>query len=364
MRQRCPASQYQPETQKFATNLMPAGTDAADLLTLNPWIQPLQYLAWADRIGIFDSLARCGAATAQELAEDTNLNKRGADAFLGVLQAMGFIVRQPDGAYTLQPLARDYLVTNSPYYVGFSLYRGVSLPIPHMLRKPQTLLGRCMQHPLGRRLYEGIAFMVRPMAYGRLMRLREQHSRNLAAGVAAAHKPCFDSPRTVVDIAGGSGTFSIPLAQLHPEIAITLIELPRSVPNTLRFLRAYGVENRVRVLALDVLKQPEHIPPCDCIFIGNLIHDFGDADCLTLMMGCHNALRAGGSLCIHERIWNDAKDGPLLTAQWHFIMMSRSRGGKQRTSAEIEALLIESGFTPGEQTVTALGFTMVRGIRN
>ncbi len=299
----------------------------------------------------------------QEIIEDTGLNMRGVEAFSGVLRAMGLISRQPNDTYALQPIAREYLVSNSPYYVGFSLYRGVSRSIPHRLLRPRTALVRCLQHPLGQRLYEVILFMVRPMAYGRLKRLREQHSRNLAAGVAAAYSSCFDAPRTVVDIAGGSGVFAIPLAQRRSEIAIILIELPRSVAHTQKFLRAYGVEERVQVLGLDVLKQPEHIPPGDSIFIGNFIHDLGDADCLKLFKGCHRALREGGSLWIHERIWNDAKDGPLLTAQWHFIMMSYSREGKQRTAGEIKSLMLKAGLAPGEQIGTALGFTMLQGIR-
>jgi len=363
MRQDFAALQYRPEAQSTLQTLLPAATDAADLLSLNPWAQPLQYLAWADRCGFFTSLARREFVTAQEILEDTGLNMRGVDAFLGVLQALELISRQPNATYALQPIAREYLVGSSPYYVGYSLYRGVSRSIPWRLLQPRTALGHCLQHPLGQRLYEALLFMFRPMAYGRLKRLREQHSRNLAAGVAAAYSNCFDAPRTVVDIAGGSGTFAIPLAQRRPEIAITLVELPRSVAHTQKFLRASGVEARVQVLGLDVLKKPDHIPPGDCIFIGNFIHDLGDADCLMLFRGCQRALKAGGSLWIHERIWNDAKDGPLLTAQWHFIMMSHSREGKQRTAGEIEALMLKSGLVPGEQIGTALGFTMLQGIR-
>ncbi|MDH3948323.1 MAG: methyltransferase, partial [Gammaproteobacteria bacterium] len=201
------------------------------------------------------------------------------------------------------------------------------------------------------------------MAFGRLRRLCEQHSRNLAAGVAAAHRPEFDEPCSVVDIGGGSGTFAIPLAQRRADVSITLIELPRGVPNTRKFLRAHGVGDQVRILGFDVLKQPQQIPACDSIFIGNLIHDMGDTDCLSLFEGCYRALAAGDSMWVHERLWNDSKDGPLLTAQWHFIMMSHSREGKQRTAGEVEALMAATGFTPGRRIATTSGFTLVEGIR-
>lgn len=356
-------ARYRPEDEMFLGQLRPPATDAAGLLSQNPWNQPLQIMAWADRLGLFDSLNKRSQASSAELAGDTGLNARGIEAFLGVLLALGLVARRGEDHYVLQPIAQDYLVSGNPFYVGFSLYRGVDKRLPHTLLQAQTPWQRWLQHPLGQRLYDKALYLFRPLAFGRLRRLREQHSRNLAAGVAAAHRPEFDAPRTVVDIGGGSGTFAIPLAQRRADVSIKVIEIPRAVPHTQKFMRAYGVTGQVEVLGFDVLKQPERIPPCDGVFIGNLIHDMGDSDCLSLFQGCHRALATGGSMWIHERLWNDTKDGPLLTAQWHFIMMSHSRQGKQRTAGEVEALMIAAGFTPGRRIDTTSGFTLLEGMR-
>lgn len=357
-------ARYRPEDDGFLGQLPPPATDAADLLSQNPWIQPLQIMAWADRLGLFDSLNKRSKASSAVLAGDTGLNVRGIEAFLGVLLALGLIARCAEDNYVLQPIARDYLVSRNPFYVGFSLYRGVDKHPPYTLLQAQTPWQRWLQHPLGQQLYDKAVYLFRPLAFGRLRRLREQHSRNLAAGVAAAHRPEFDAPRSVVDIGGGSGTFAIPLAQRRADVSITLIELPRAVQHTQKFIRAYGVTDQVEVLGFDVLKQPQRIPTCNCIFIGNLIHDMGDSDCLSLFHGCYRALATGDSMWIHERLWNDTRDGPLLTAQWHFIMMSHSRQGKQRTAGEVEALMIATGFTPGKRIATTSGFTLLEGIRN
>jgi hypothetical protein len=357
-------ARYRPENDSFLGQLKPPATDAADLLTQNPWIQPLQIMAWADQIGLFDSLNKRSKASSAVLACDTGLNVRGIEAFLDVLLALGMIARCAEDTYVLQPIAQDYLVSRKPFYVGFSLYQGFNKRPPHTLLQAQSPWQIWLQHPLGQQLYDKAVYLLRPLAFGRLRRLREQHSRNLAAGVAAAHRPEFDAPRSVVDIGGGSGTFAIPLAQRRADVSITLIELPRAVPHTRKFIRAYGVTDQVEVLGFDVVKQPQRIPPCNSIFIGNLIHDMGDCDCLSLFHGCYRALAAGDSMWIHERLWNDTRDGPLLTAQWHFIMMSHSRQGKQRTAGEVEALMTATGFTPGKRIETTSGFTLLEGIRN
>lgn len=354
---------YRPEEETFLGQLKPPATDATDLLAKNPWVQPLQVLAWADQIGLFDSLDKRHTASSTVLVDDTGLNARGVEAFLSVLLALGVIARSAEDNYVLQPIARDYLVSSKPFYVGYSLYRGVNKPLPYTLLQPRTPWLSWLQYPLGQRIHDAVLFMFRPMAFGRLRRLREQHSRNLAAGVVAAHRPEFDEPRFVVDIGGGSGTFAIPLAQRRANVSIALVELPRGAPNARKFLRAHGVGDQVRVLGFDVLKQPQRIPVCDSIFIGNLIHDMGDTDCLSLFEGCYRALAVGDSMWIHERLWNDTKDGPLLTAQWHFIMMSHSRKGKQRTTGEVEALMAAAGFAAGKRIATTSGFTLIEGIR-
>ncbi len=353
--------EYAPEKGERCDILVPPAADATDLLSLNPWIQPIQCLAWADELGLFECLGQATPVTLAELERHTGLNERGLDGFLGIFLAMKLARRINGDAYQLLPVAREYLLRDSPYYLGYSLFRGIRRRgIPLRMRHPVTLLERLLTQAFARRCADVATHWFRPLAYGRLRRLREQHSRNLAAAVVAAQHSAFDHVRHLIDIAGGSGTFAIPFAQRCPATKVSLIELPRSVPHTRRFLNAHGVGARVQVLGMDAIHEPR-LPAGDSVFIGNLIHDLGDADCFRLLSACRLALAEGGSVWLHERLWNENKDGPLLTAQWNFIMMTHSRDGKQRTASEIHRLLKEAQFIPGAVVPTAAGFTMVEG---
>ena len=353
--------EYAPDKGKPGVMLSAPETDATELLSLNPWIQAIQCLAWADEIGLFQCLGQASPVTLAELERETGLNERGLDGFLGILLAMRLARRVDGNRWHLLPVAREYLLRDSPYYLGFSLFRGIRrYGMPLRMRHPATMLERLLDRAFARRWADAARHLLRPLAYGRLRRLREQHSRNFAACVAAAQHGAFDHVHHLVDIAGGSGTFAIPLAQRRPTVRISLIELPRSVPHTRRFLSAYGVGGQVQVLAGDVVQRPR-LPASDGIFIGNLIHDLGDGDCLRLLAACRMALAEGGSLWLHERLWNENKDGPLLTAQWNFIMMTHSREGKQRTAGEIHRLFEAAQFVPGAVVPTAAGFTMIEG---
>ena len=59
----------------------------------------------------------------------TPLTEAGADALLGVLASLKLIVRGPSG-FTLSALAREYLVPQSPYFVGASLFLNCREPLP------------------------------------------------------------------------------------------------------------------------------------------------------------------------------------------------------------------------------------------
>lgn len=357
----CESREYAPEQGLRDKLLLPPVTDATDLLSLNPWIQPIQCLAWADELGLFECLGQATPVTLAELERYTGLNERGLDGFLGIVLAMQLARRIDSRTYQLLPVAREYLLRDSPYYLGYSLFRGIRRRgIPLRMRCPVTVLEKILTHAFARRCVDMAIHWFRPLAYGRLRRLREQHSRNLAACVIAAQHSAFDHVRHLVDIAGGSGTFAIPFAQRCPAAKVSLIELPRSVPHTRRFLNAHGVGGRVEAIGMDAVHAPL-LPAGDCIFIGNLIHDLGDADCLRLLTACRLALAKGGAVWLHERLWNENKDGPLLTAQWNFIMMTHSRDGKQRTASEIQRLLKEAQFAPGAVVPTTAGFTMIEG---
>ncbi len=345
--------------------LNPPQTDDTQLVALlgtkgySDDISLSQFAAWAERSGLVALLAELGTATIEDIVAATPLTEPGADALVGVLASLGLIVRQ-EGGLSLSPLAREYLVPGTPFYMGDSLYLTCRAPMPAAFADAGSDLVQHPGNPLTR-LLAGWRKKWRGWDWGGRRILKNQHSRNLPATVAAAQLPLFDDATCVVDVAGGSGTFAIPLAQRLPEARIVLTDLPQAIDGARHYLEDYGVQDRIELIGMDVFSDSWPVPECDVVFIGNLIHGFVDERCLHMAKKSRERLRPGGKLVLHELVWNDNKDGPLKTALFNVTM--RAFGGRQRTIAELNAILDEAGFVDLFAHPTAGGFYAVGGIR-
>jgi len=312
----------------------------------------VQYVAWSVHYGLFAFLDKSGPSTIAEAAAGTPLTESGADSLLGVLSALGLVSRSRDGRYALTPVAREFFLEESPYFVGDQL-EPVGPPIPRpYLRQRADFLTRVKMRLL--------TLQNPTLRYGTRARIENQHARNLGACAAAVRTGEFANVRCLVDIAGGSGAFSIPLALEYPAMRIVLTELPDALANVRPLLKEHGVDERVTLLPMNAFEFPWQIPECDGIFIGNFLHGFKDEACRRLCKESFDRLLPGGRVWVHEMIWNDNRDGPLITALWHAAMLSSCSGG-QRTASELSDLLRGAGFLDVRTVPTSGAFAMVCG---
>ena len=304
-----------------------------------------QLLAWCEQAGIFAALAREPMPTA-ELAARTPLSDSGLAALLPILASLGLTRRAADGALRLTPLAREYLLAGSPYYVGTGLYWDCHEPIPsHYLAEP----GAAAPPPAPR--------------WPAAVRVAVPHSRNFAPSVAAARSGAFDRVRHLVDVGGGSGVFAIPMALDHPDAHVTLVDLPDAIPAARDSLAKYGLADRIALVGMDMFRDEWSFGFCDGMFFGNVFHASGDDACRALAQNCFASLAPGGIVGVHEVVFDDGKDGPLLAALWNANMIARRREARQRTVAEIVALLESAGFGDCLAMPTAGEFWLVTGTK-
>lgn len=79
----------------------------------------------------------------------------------------------------------------------------------------------------------------------------------------------FERARRLLDLAGGHGLFAIGFLKRYPALEAAILELPEVLPVTAPYLKAYGLEGRIPMMAGDVYKDP--IPEgFDVIFVSNL----------------------------------------------------------------------------------------------
>jgi acetylserotonin N-methyltransferase len=176
------------------------------------------------------------------------------------------------------------------------------------------------------------------------------HAHSLTAAVGVAKSGAFEGVRSLLDVGGGSGVFAIAIAQRHPQMRATVLDLKAMCDAAQTYIDAGGVDDRVAAQALDMFRDPwprGH----DALFFSNVLHDWSDEVCAELCAKAFAALPKGGRIYLHEALMDDLGDGPQTTAAFSIHMLLNTRG-KQFTLAELEAFLEGAGFTDVTSTHT------------
>ena len=78
----------------------------------------------------------------------------------------------------------------------------------------------------------------------------------------------------------------------------------------------------------------------DVVVMARILHDWDDADALRILVRARDSLTRGGRLHIVEMVLPDGDPSGAL-CDLHLLMVT---GGRERTLAEYEDLLVRSGF--------------------
>src|SRR5205814_410367 len=111
-------------------------------------------------------------------------------------------------------VAREYLDSRAPFYVGPALHAMLSAPFPQSLRKGYR--APRMSSGAGVRARADASRSRAPYDFGQPEQLRVQHSAGFAPAVVAVRTGLFDGVSHLIDLCGGSGVFSIALALHRP----------------------------------------------------------------------------------------------------------------------------------------------------
>jgi 3-hydroxy-5-methyl-1-naphthoate 3-O-methyltransferase len=315
----------------------------------------LPVVALADEMGIF-ALLEASPLSADEAAARLELTDEWAEILLGALASLQ-LVRLQDGRFRNTDAARGYLLPNSPFYAGFSLRRfaarNVSERLTRAIRSPRE----------DSEAASSTVYVVRDWKEGEfpLHRAEEgvqtMHGLSFPAAVALARNADFTATRRLLDVAGGSGGFSIALAQRYPHLHCTVAELPVVCQITQRYIDRYGVGDRVDTLALNMFFEawPSGY---DAVLLSCALHDWDLSHRSELMRRAFDALPVGGKIHIHEMLLSDTADGPLAAALYSLSMRIGTLG-KQFTVPELRGALEAVGFTDVAVENTTLYFSLV-----
>jgi C-methyltransferase len=151
-------------------------------------------------------------------------------------------------------------------------------------------------------------------------------------------------PLAVLDIACGSGLFSLTLAEQQDHAAVTLLDWRPVLDVTRGTVERLGLQARTGYIDGDVFEVPLG-GPYDLIIASHIFHHFSEERCLELLQRLRAALKPDGKLAINDFAAASERPGdepfPRL---FSVIMLTWTREGEAYPVSTYMRLLQECGF--------------------
>jgi 3-hydroxy-5-methyl-1-naphthoate 3-O-methyltransferase len=149
----------------------------------------------------------------------------------------------------------------------------------------------------------------------------------------------------LLDVGGGLGAFSVAFCRRHQDLEATVVEHPKIAPLARRAVRQAGMGQRIRVLGVDILRQP--LPRgFDIAFLSNILHAHGSNENRSLLRKLHRSLRPHGRLILRDVFMRADGTTPEWGALFSVLLFLHSPRGRCYSIDQILAWLRTAGFSP------------------
>lgn len=302
----------------------------------------------ATRLGVPDALV-AGPRSAAELAEELELAEEPLYRMLRALAHAGVLAQRGD-RFELTALSR-LLSTDAPGSMRDILLLGAE-PWHHRLWGELEAIVRTGEpahdRVLGRSLFEHLEHdRGANEVFNRAM---VAYSGQIAAAVAAGYD--LSSARQIVDVGGGIGHLLAAVLARDPRPRGVLFDLPHVVA------RAPQLGDRVEVCGGDFF---DSVPSGgDAYVLMNILHNWADRDAARILASCRRAIAPDGRLVVVEMIIPENR--PDYSAIFDLEMLVLFRGGRERTRAELAAVLEAGGFALRRVVATASPASVIEAV--
>jgi SAM-dependent methyltransferase len=164
--------------------------------------------------------------------------------------------------------------------------------------------------------------------------------------------------KSVLDIGGGSGAYSMEFLRLKPEIEATVFDLPNVVPITQKFIDKEGFSNKIHTYTGDYTT--EELPHgFDLVFLSAIIHSNPLETNGELIKKCYKSLNNNGKIVIQDWIMNNDRTQPTSGAIFAINMLVGTEAGDCFTEEEVTEMLNMAGFTNTSRTEFESGLSQM-----
>ena len=297
--------------------------------------QAFRAVCVAVKLGVFETLSG-GPLTVTETSRQIKADELGTTLLLEALEALGY-VRKKDGHYVNTPMTAKWLLRNSPTSLagGIPFFENLVERLGYLdesIRrgKPRTTLREWLdQHPDRWR-----------DAQAGWLALASTNADEIVAKVKLP-----PTARSLLDVGGGHGLYSIKFCHKYPKLSATIFDLPQALEAARETIATEKMGDRVSVKEGD-FSIDDIGSGYDVALLFNIIHGCLPDKNTELLHKVAGALNPGGLIIILDQIAGRVS-GPAARALARLtgLTLFNEAGGQTYAFDEIARWLTKVGFT-------------------
>jgi SAM-dependent methyltransferase len=306
-------------------------TSADELMQMLYLFRPIRIVLTAFELDVFSAIGE-KTMTSAGIAKRARTNARGMDRLLNALCALGLLTKRK-GKFANTPLSKKYLVSGQPDFLA-GLGHSVDMwdswsTLTQAVIHGKTVMKRSPLKRKGRRLSGFIAAM-------------DQRASDQAA--ETVKRLDLTGVRRTLDIGGGSGAYSIALAQAKKDLRATVFDLPGVIPLARAYVRKSKVAARIDFIEGD-FDRGDFGSGYDLVLLSAIIHMNSLPENVDLFKKAVRALNPGGRLVIQDYIMSEDRTKPEQGAFFALNMLVRTDAGDTFTECEVRMLMKKAGLS-------------------
>jgi predicted O-methyltransferase YrrM len=301
-------------------------------------------------LDLFSLLAK-EPLTAEEIAVAAGTTLRGTEILIDALSSLGFLVKK-DGRYHTEPSVAPLLSAAAPDSI-LPMVLHMATVWQNWSQMTDIVLGRTAPN------LERNGALAKDNRKAFIGAMHVIASKAAPEVVAAIHP---GQARRLLDVGGGSGSYTLAMLNAAPALKATLFDLPPVIEMARDRIQAVGLLGRVELVAGDFYK--DKLPPGhDLALLSAIIHQNSQGQNEVLYGKIYRALDSGGRIVIRDHVMSADRTDPLEGALFALNMLAGTEGGRTYTFDEIKEGLTAVGFSRINLIQTKGMFSLVEGFK-
>lgn len=289
-------------------------------------------------LGVADALSS-GRRAVDDLAADVGAHGPTLYRLLRALSDLGVVAEGPERSFELAPLG--HLLRSNvagsmrglATMVGLPFHRDAWTDLCESVRTGRPAFARVH----GSEIFEYLTG--HPADAAAFDAAMTAISTGMTAGLLAGYD--FSPFRTIVDVGGGHGALLLAILAAYPGTRGVLFDRPEVIAACQEALRSSGNGDRCQAHVGDFFVS---VPTGgDCYLMSNIIHDWDDAEAVSILARCREAMAPSARLLLVEPVLPDGAE-VSFAKMLDLEMLVMTPGGRHRTVSEFRSLLDAAGL--------------------